>query len=105
MPDYPHIAAYYARRQEPVEFGGSDNELNIRPAFQSCLDAYCREHKERLVLNPQLKTAGNVVPDGTVKDTLRMALGYREVKASRDDLETAIRRKFDRGYPLDNIVL
>lgn len=37
MPNYPHIAAYYARRQELVEFGGSDNELNIRPAFQNCL--------------------------------------------------------------------
>jgi len=104
MPNYPHIAAYYARRQELVEFGGSDNELNIRPAFQNCLDAYCREHKERLVLIPELKTAGNVVPDGTVKDTLRMARGYWEAKDSHDDLETEIRRKFDRGYPRDNIL-
>ena len=104
MPNYPHIAAYYARRQELVEFGGSNNELNIRPAFQNCLDAYCREHKERLVLIPELRTAGNVVPDGTVKDTLRMARGYWEAKDSHDDLETEIRRKFDRGYPRDNIV-
>ena len=104
MPDYPHIAAYYARRQELVEFGGSDNELNIRPAFQNCLDAYCREHKEKLVLIPELRTADNVVPDGTVKDTLRMARGYWEAKDSHDDLETEIRRKFDRGYPRDNIV-
>jgi len=104
MPSYPHIAAYYARRRELVEFGGSDNELNIRPAFQNCLDAYCREHRERLVLIPELKTAGNVVPDGTVKDTLRMARGYWEAKDSHDDLETEIRRKFDRGYPRDNIV-
>ena len=104
MPNYPHIAAYYARRQELVEFGGSDNELNIRPAFQSCLDAYCREHRERLVLIPELKASGNVVPDGTVKDTLRMARGYWEAKDSHDDLETEIQRKFDRGYPRDNIV-
>ena len=104
MPDYPHIAAYYARRQELVEFGGSDNELNIRPAFQNCLDAYCREHKERLVLIPELKTAGNVVPDGTVKDTLRMARGYWEAKDSHDDLDAEIQAKFNRGYPTDNIV-
>ena len=104
MPAYPHIEAYYARRQELIEFGGSDNELNIRPAFQNCLDAYCREHKERLVLIPELKAAGNVVPDGTVKDTLRMARGYWEAKDTHDDLDTEIQRKFDRGYPRDNIV-
>ena len=104
MPSYPHISDYYARRQELVEFGGSDNELNIRPAFQNCLDAYCREHRERLVLIPELKTAGNVVPDGTVKDTLRMARGYWEAKDSHDDLDAEIQAKFNRGYPKDNIV-
>ena len=104
MPDYPHIEAYYARRQELVEFGGSDNELNIRPAFQNCLDAYCREHRERLALIPELKTAGNVIPDGTVKDTLRMARGYWEAKDSHDDLDAEIQAKFNRGYPKDNIV-
>ena len=104
MPNYPHIEAYYARRQELVEFGGSDNELNIRPAFQYCLDAYCREHRERLALIPELKTAGNVIPDGTVKDTLRMARGYWESKDIHDDLDAEIQAKFNRGYPRDNIV-
>ena len=104
MPNYPHIEDYYARRRELVEFGGSDNELNIRPAFQNCLDAYCREHRERLVLIPELKTAGNVVPDGTAKDTLRMVRGYWEAKDSHDDLDAEIQAKFNRGYPKDNIV-
>ena len=104
MPTYPHIEAYYVRRQELMEFGGSDNELNIRPAFQNCLDTYCREHKEKLVLIPELKAPGNVVPDGTVKDTLRMARGYWEAKDTHDDLDAEIQRKFDRGYPKDNIV-
>ena len=104
MPTYPHIEAYYVRRQELMEFGGSYNELNIRPAFQNCLDTYCREHKEKLVLIPELKAPGNVVPDGTVKDTLRMARGYWEAKDTHDDLDAEIQRKFDRGYPKDNIV-
>ena len=30
---------------------------NIRPAFQNCLDAYCRDHRERLVLIPELRTS------------------------------------------------
>ena len=104
MPTYPHIEAYYVRRQELMEFGGSDNELNIRPAFQNCLDTYCREHKGKLVLIPELKAPGNVVPDGTVKDTLRMARGYWEAKDTHDDLDAEIQRKFDRGYPKGNIV-
>ena len=104
MPDYPHIQTYYSTLKDLIEFGGSDNELNIRPAFQNCLDAYCREHKEKLVLIPELKTAGNVIPDGTVKDTLRMARGYWEAKDSHDDLDAEIQRKFNRGYPRDNIV-
>ena len=104
MPAYPHIQTYYSTLKELIEFGGSDNELNIRPAFQNCLDSYCREHKEKLVLIPELKTAGNVIPDGTVKDTLRMARGYWEAKDSHDDLDAEIQRKFNRGYPRDNIV-
>ena len=40
MPSYPHIEEYRAKLQELIEFGGSDNEENIRPAFQNCLDSY-----------------------------------------------------------------
>ena len=104
MPSYPHIETYYSKLQELVQFGGSDNELNIRPAFQNCLDAYCHEHKEKMVLIPELKAPGNVYPDGTIKDTLRMTRGYWEAKDTHDDLDTEIQRKFDRGYPVDNIV-
>ena len=104
MPTYPHIEAYYSKLQELVQFGGSDNELNIRPAFQYCLDAYCQEHKEKLVLIPELKAPGNVYPDGTIKDTLRMARGYWEAKDTHDNLEEEIQEKFDKGYPKDNIL-
>ena len=103
MPAYTHIEEYYARLQELIQFGGSDNELNIRPAFQNCLDAYCRDHREKLVLVPELR-AGAVIPDGTVKDTLRMARGHWEAKDSHDDLDSEIQNKFNRGYPQDNIV-
>ena len=53
---------------------------------------------------PELPVPSGVVPDGTVKDTLRMARGYWEAKDSHDDLDAEIDRKFDRGYPRDNIV-
>ena len=104
MPSYPHIEQYRTKLQELIEFGGSDNEENIRPAFQNCLDSYCRDHRERLVLIPELKTSPSNKPDGTVKDSLRMARGYWEAKDSHDDLDAEIRVKFNRGYPKDNII-
>ncbi len=104
MPAYPHIESYYAALRELIDYGGSDSELNIRPAFQNCLAAYCGDHKERLALVPEVPVPSGVVPDGTVKDTLRMARGYWEAKDSHDDLDEEITRKFDRGYPRDNII-
>lgn len=86
MPNYPHLEASYARLKELGEFGGSDNELNIRPAFQNFMDAYCGEHRERLALIPELKTTSNVIPNGTVNGTLSMAGGYWEAKDRHDDL-------------------
>ncbi len=103
MPNYPHIERYRAELAQLIAAGGSANELNIRPAFQNCLAAYCAAHRERLTLVPELR-AGGVIPDGTVKDTLRMARGYWEAKDSRDNLDAEIARKFNRGYPDDNII-
>ena len=104
MSTYPHIERYQAELNRLLEYGGSDSELNIRPAFQGCLDAYCREHTEKLALVPELRALSGVVPDGTVKDILRMARGYWEAKDAHDDLDAEITRKFDRGYPRDNII-
>ena len=103
MPTYSHIERYRAELAELIQFGGSDSELNIRTAFQNCLAAYCRDHRERLLLVPEL-AAGSNVPDGTVKDALRMARGYWEAKDTHDDLDAEIQAKFHRGYPRDNIV-
>ena len=103
MPAYPHIERYYEDKRRLIDFGGSDSELNIRPAFQNCLAAYCAAHRERLTLVPELRAPGGV-PDGTVKDSLRMTRGYWEAKDSHDDLDAEIQAKFNRGYPRDNIV-
>ncbi len=104
MAGYPHIERYRAELERLIEYGGADNELNIRPAFQNCLDTYCREHRERLALVPELAAQGGVVPDGTVKDSLRMARGYWEAKDTHDDLDAEIQNKFNLGYPTDNII-
>ena len=102
MPKYPHIERYHTDKQRFIEFGGSDSEQNIRRAFANCLDAYCREGK--LALIDELDDSRGNRPDGTVKDSLRMNRGYWEAKDTHDDLDTEIQRKFNRGYPRDNII-
>ena len=104
MPAYPHIERYHADKQRFIDFGGSDSELSIRRAFANCLDSYCRDHREKLALVDELGASLGNRPDGTVKDTLRMARGYWEAKDIHDDLDSEIERKFDRGYPRDNII-
>ena len=104
MPSYPHIERYHEDLRNIIEFGGSTNEQSIRHAFAYCLDAYCREYRERMVLVPELAYSAHAVPDGTVKDALRMARGYWEAKDTHDDLDAEIQKRFDRGYPRDNII-
>ena len=104
MAGYPHIERYRAELERLIAFGGSDNESSIRRAFAGCLDSYCRDHRERLALVDELGYRGGVYPDGTVKDSLRMARGYWEAKDTHDDLDAEIQAKFDRGYPRDNII-
>ena len=103
MANYPLIDRYQDHLNELREFGGY-SEQHLRFAFQNCLDSYCRAHKERLVLVPELAIPSGVRPDGTVKDSLRMARGYWEAKDSDDDLDNEIQKKFNKGYPRDNIV-
>ena len=104
MPVYPHIDRYYGELSQLIEFGGLDNEENIRSAFQNCLAAYCAEHSERLVLVPELRSSRSNKPDGTVRDSLRMTRGLWEAKDTHDDLDREIQNKLGQGYSSDNIL-
>ena len=104
MPTYPHIDQYYADKQRLIDFGGSDNEQSIRAAFQNCLASYCRSHRENLELVPELRAPGSIIPDGTVKDSMRLSHGYWEAKDLHDNLDAEIQNKLNRGYPNDNIL-
>ena len=104
MPTYPHIDSYYEQLRELIEFGGATNEENIRLAFLNCLSEYCKEHSERFVLVPELRSDSSNKPDGTVRDSLRMTRGLWEAKDTHDDLDREIRNKLGQGYSGDNIL-
>ncbi len=101
---YPHIDEYRSELQRLKDFGGSDNESSIRRAFEICLDRYCRDHRDALALIPELESDNKNYPDGTVKDSLRLARGYWEAKDTHDNLDREIQNKLNRGYPRDNII-
>ena len=104
MPSYPHIERYHSQLARLIAAGGSASELNIRRAFENCLDDYGQAHREGLTLVAEYRTPRGVIPDGTVLDALRMPRGYWEAKDSADDLDAEIQAKFNRGYPRDNII-
>ena len=101
---YPFIDAYREELDRLIQYGGSDNESSTRRAFEVCLDAYCRNHSEHLALVPELESGNRNYPDGTVKDSLRLARGYWEAKDTRDNLDREIQNKLNRGYPRNNII-
>ena len=104
MSTYEHIRRYHRELAELIEFGGVDNEENVRSAFQNCLAAYCADHSERLVLVPELRTDRSNKPDGTVRDSLRMTRGLWEAKDTHDVLDREIRNKLGQGYSGQNIL-
>ena len=104
MPAYPHIERYHTQLARLIAAGGSASELNIRRAFENCLDDYGQAHREGLTLVAEYPTPRGVIPDGTVLDALRMPRGYWEAKDTGDDLDSEIQAKFNRGYPRDNII-
>jgi len=100
------IHNYYREVEKIKHAGGTSNEKSIRVAFQTLLTTYAKS--KDLVLVPEVAVKGirdkNVYPDGTLKDILRQDWGYWESKDEFDDLDFEIQKKFDKGYPNDNIL-
>ena len=55
------------------------------------------------ILNDGLRNT-RITVDGALFDEFQLSRGYWEAKDMDDDLPTEIRRKFDKGYPRDNIL-
>ena len=72
------------------------------PLFKTCLSKYCSQQK--LILVTELPYKSDAIPDGTVKDSLRLTLGYWEAKDTKDNLNDEISKKIAKGYPTSNII-
>jgi predicted helicase len=89
-----------------IKYGGTAKESAISGAFERLLNQYCRQKDFLLVpqLDYKAPKGKTVIPDGTVKDALRLSWGYWEAKDTKDNLDEEIAKKFDKGYPKDNIL-
>ena len=85
---------------------GVVHEGAVRSAFQSLLQGCARQLDWTLV--PEHSMTGNqnrrIVVDGALMDGFRLTHGYWEAKDEDDDLPTEVVRKFEVGYPRDNIL-
>ena len=97
-----YIEKYHEEIRNLRKVSGSSNESVLRAAFHRCLAQYCSQRD--LTLVSELPYKHDAIPDGTIKDSLRLAWGYWEAKDTKDDLDREISRKIEKGYPTSNIL-
>ena len=100
------INQYHAEIAKYIQYGGDKKETSIRRAFANLLTSYCKPHDLLLCDEIDYTTKFNtrIVPDGTIKDALRLTHGYWEAKDEYDDIDVEIEKKLKKGYPTDNIL-
>lgn len=100
------IKQYRDEVEKIIHYGGTKKETAIRSAFYNLLNEYAKAKGLMLITEVSIMgTKGrSVTPDGVLKDTLRQDWGYWESKDEADVLADEIKKKFDKGYPKDNIL-
>ncbi|MFL5739311.1 MAG: type ISP restriction/modification enzyme [Flavisolibacter sp.] len=100
------IHQYQNEVEKIIHYGGTKKETAIRNAFYNLLNEYAKQRGLMLVTEVTIKAPSgkNVTPDGTLKDMLRQDWGYWESKDESDVIDEEIKKKFDKGYPKENIL-
>lgn len=100
------VTQYQAEVEKIIRYGGSRKETSIRNAFERLLNDYCKPRNYLLIPELDYKTRFNttVFPDGTIKDAIRLEHGWWESKDEYDRLDDEIEKKFEKGYPDENIL-
>ncbi len=119
-PTHKPVKAYYESLQR-FESIGVSHETAVRSAFQTLLEYCGRQFNWILVpehsmlpltghsTSPLTRGARGVkskriVVDGALIDSFQLPHGYWEAKDIHNDLPSEVLRKFEKGYPRDNIL-
>lgn len=105
-PTHKPIKTFYAELKQ-YENLGATNETEVRLAFATLFQYYARQNNLTLICEKSFRTPRNttIYVDGMLIDNdFGLPRGYWEAKDLHDNLTTAVRQKFDAGYPQDNIL-
>ena len=104
-PTHKIIKGYYSELQEYKQLGIT-HEGAVCAAFQKVLEFCGSQHNWKLVTQHRMtsRKKTQIAVDGALLDKFRIPRGYWEAKDMRDDLPTEMKRKFNAGYPNDNII-
>ena len=104
-PTHKIVKDYYSELDQ-FDRLGARHEGAVRSAFQSLLQGCARQFEWTLVPEHSMTGIQNrrIVVDGALMDNFRLTHGYWEAKDADDDLPAEVVRKFERGYPRDNIL-
>ena len=104
-PTHKPIRDYYTALDRYTRLGVT-HETAVSSAFQFLLESCGRQFDWTLVPEHSMTSDLNrrIVIDGALIDGFRLIHGYWEAKDIHDDLPTEVVRKFERGYPRDNIL-
>ena len=100
------IKSYYKSLDELITKQQVENERGTRRAFMTLLNDLAKKKSWTLVEEVDIETpdARRIRADGALKDQMRLSRAYWEAKYIHDDIDAAIRKKIDDGYPLNNII-
>ena len=104
-PTHKPVKAYY-ESLERFDSIGVSHETAVRSAFQTLLE-YCGRQFDWILVPEHaivIRRNRRIVIDGALIDTFQLPHGYWEAKDIHDDLPTEVLRKFETGYPRDNIL-
>jgi predicted helicase len=98
------IRQYFEVMQEKKQ-RGFEVEGNIAPAFANLLGLCAKELGYHLNEQHQKKVNGRLLKfDAAILTQYNLCYGVWEAKDTKDDLKVEIRKKFEAGYPNDNIL-
>ncbi|RKU30629.1 DNA helicase [Candidatus Poribacteria bacterium] len=105
-PTHKPVKTFYAELKQYEKLGAT-NETEVRLAFATLFQHYAKQNNLTLICEKSLRTPQNttIYVDGMLTDNdFGLPRGYWEAKDLHDNLATAVRQKFDVGYPQDNIL-
>ena len=104
-PTHKAITTYYTALGE-YRHQRATHETAVRAAFQTLLETCARQVEWTLICEQTLRVPGRnpIRLDGMLFDRHRLPCGTWEAKGVKGNLRTEIEKKFDAGYPQDNIL-